>query len=208
LKKRLFFRILFSYCVVILLVALIAGYFSAKQIRLHETRQVEENFLNHARLAALLPLTDMARQVNRLSEVARARVTVINAAGSVLADSQGDAPHMEVHLNRPEVVEARIRGYGKAIRRSSTLRVDMLYVAVAVRDREAIQGYVRMARSLQEVENAVERMYGSLYRTIGFALLPALFLALVYTRKIFRPVQEIRDYTRAIRRGSFPGPFL
>lgn len=208
MKKRLFFRILFSYCVVILLVALIAGYLSAKQIRQHETQQIEENLLNHARMAALLPLPDMAREVNRLGEIARARVTVINAAGNVLADSQGDAPHMEAHLNRPEVVEARIRGYGKAIRRSSTLRVDMLYVAVAVRDREEIRGYVRMACSLQAVENAVERMYGSLYRTIGFALLPALLLALVYTRKIFRPVQEIRDYTRAIRRGELSGTLL
>lgn len=208
MKKRLFFRILFSYCVVILLVALIAGYLSAKQIRQHETQQIEENLLNHARMAALLPLPDMAREVNRLGEIARARVTVINAAGNVLADSQGDAPHMEAHLNRPEVVEARIRGYGKAIRRSSTLRVDMLYVAVAVRDREEIRGYVRMACSLQAVENAVERMYGSLYRTICFALLPALLLALVYTRKIFRPVQEIRDYTRAIRRGELSGTLL
>jgi len=208
LKNRLFFRILFSYFVVILLVTFMAGYLSARQIRLHETQQIEESLLNHARLAALLSLPDMQKQIGHLGQVARARVTVINAGGSVLADSQGDAPHMEAHLNRPEVEEARIRGYGKAIRRSHTLQVDMLYVAVALRNGEAIQGYVRMARPLHEVENAVERMYVSLFRAIGFALIPALLIALLYTRKIFKPVREMRDYTRAIRRGKLPGALL
>jgi len=208
LKNRLFFRILISYFVVILLVAIILGFLSARQIRLHETQQIEESLLNHARLAALLSLPEMQKQIEHLGQVARARVTVINAGGSVLADSQGDAPHMEAHLNRPEVEEARIRGYGKAIRRSHTLQVDMLYVAVVLRKGEAIQGYVRMARPLHEVENAVDLMYVSLYHAIGFALLPALLIALLYTRKISRPIREMRDYTRAVRQGALPGTLL
>jgi two-component system phosphate regulon sensor histidine kinase PhoR len=208
LKQKLFFRILFSYFVVILLVAAIVGFFFAKQVRLHETQKIEESLLNYERLVALLPIPDMAGQIVHLGHVAQARVTVIDAGGRVVADSQGDAPHMEDHINRPEVQEARIKGDGKAIRRSHTLQVDMLYVALVLRDGESVRGYVRMARSLQEVEHAVDRMYGSLYRAIGLALLPALLLAFLYTWKISRPVLEMRDYTRAIRRGELPGTLL
>lgn len=205
MKKRLFFRILFSHVVVILLVVAIVGFFFSRQVRLHETQQIEVSLLHSARLVSLLPLADMKKALSQLAKEAGARVTVIDAGGDVLADSQGDAPHMDVHLNRPEIEEARLRGQGKAVRRSSTLRVDMMYVAVTIRDGEKIRGYVRMARSLREVENAVQRMYGSVYRAMGYALFPALLFAFLHTRKIFRPIREIRDYTRAIRRGELPG---
>jgi len=207
-KNHLFPRILISYVLVILMVAGIAGFLVARQVRLHETQQIEESLLNSARLTAELPLAEMTKQVFHLGRVARARVTVINARGDVLADSQSDAPHMEVHLNRTEVEEARLRGQGTSVRRSSTLGVDMMYVAVAIRDGEEIRGYVRMARSLQEVEMAVKRMYASLYRAIGFALIPAFLLALLFTWKLSRPIREIRNYTRAIRRGDLPGTLL
>jgi len=208
LKNRLFFRILLSYIAVLLLAALIAGYLSARDLRFQETQQIEDTLLNHARLAAMLPLPDLARQVGYLEEVTRTRVTLINAGGSVVADSQGDALRMENHFNRPEVQEARIKGYGKAIHRSSTFKVDMLYMAVAIRQGETIRGYIRMARPLHEVERAVHRLYGSLYRALGFALLPAFLIALLYTRKIFRPIREISQYTRAIRRGELPGALV
>ncbi len=205
MKKRLFFRILISYVVVILLVVAIVGFLFSRNVRLHETEQIEENILHSARLVSLLPLEEMKKAVYGLAQDARGRVTVIDAGGNVLADSQGDVSHMELHLNRPEVEEARLRGQGTAIRRSSTLRVDMMYVAVAIREGEKIRGYVRIARSLREVQEAVDRMYLSLYRTIAFALLPAILLALLYTRKFFRPIGEIRDYTKAIRQGELPG---
>jgi len=204
-KKRLFLRILFSHVVVILLVVAIVGFFFSAQFRHDETQQIEVSLLHSARLVSLLPLADMKKALTQLAKEAEARVTVIDARGDVLADSQGDASHMDIHLNRPEIEEARLRGHGKAVRRSSTLRVDMMYVAVTIRDGEKILGYVRMARSLREVENAVQRMYGSVYRAMGFALFPALLFAFLHTRKIFRPIREIRDYTRAIRRGELPG---
>jgi two-component system, OmpR family, phosphate regulon sensor histidine kinase PhoR len=204
-KRRLFIRILVSYVVVILLVVAIVAVLFSRQIRLNETKKIEESLLRSARMVTLLPLADMKSAVYHLAETAEARVTVIDGRGGVLADSRGDASRMERHLNRPEVEEARLRGFGKSVRRSSTLQDDEIYVAVAIRDGETIRGYVRMGRSLREVEDAVHRMYGFLYRAIGFALLPALLLAILYTWKISRPLREIRDYTHAIRQGELPG---
>ena len=208
MKKRLFIRILISYCAVILLVAAIVAVLFSRQIRLLETKQIEESLLHSARLVSLVPFDKTRSNIRFLAQEAGARVTIIDAGGGVLADSRGEVSQMEIHLNRPEVEEARLRGSGKSVRRSSTLRDDEMYVALAVRDEKGIKGYVRMSRSLKEVEDSVQRMYGFLYRTIGLALLPTLLLALVFTRRIFQPIREIRDYTQAIRRGDHSGTLL
>ncbi|MCU0690756.1 MAG: hypothetical protein MUF54_05080 [Polyangiaceae bacterium] len=68
----------------------------------------------------------------QLADATHARVTMIDAVGRVLGDSQvpgelvGD---MENHGQRPEVVGARLVGRGMARRASATLSTDMLYVA-------------------------------------------------------------------------------
>ncbi len=63
------------------------------------------------------------------------RVTLVDAQGKVFADSEKEIALLENHFNRPEVQEARLRGKGKSIRFSQSIGVDMLYVAVPIKDR-------------------------------------------------------------------------
>src|SRR5256886_11002863 len=49
------------------------------------------------------------------------RVTVINADGQVLADSQSDPSTMENHAGRPEIRDAFAKGDGQSIRHSVTI---------------------------------------------------------------------------------------
>src|SRR5213076_2783070 len=58
------------------------------------------------------------------------RVTVINADGQVLADSQSDPSTMENHAGRPEIRDAFAKGDGQSGRYSVTLRRSLLYYAV------------------------------------------------------------------------------
>src|SRR3984957_20309220 len=44
-----------------------------------------------------------------------ARVTIVDSAGRVLADSAADATKMENHANRPEVQQAITQGRGQAV---------------------------------------------------------------------------------------------
>ena len=80
---------------------------------------------------------------------------------------------MENHLNRPEIQEARLKGKGSSIRYSTTIGVDMLYVAVPVKTGEAITGYVRLARPLYDVRSTIEKVYDS------------FFLAIIYRCRLF-----------------------
>ncbi len=58
------------------------------------------------------------------------RITVIDRNGNVIADSDGSISDMENHISRREVQEALKVGKGTDIRKSETLGIKMLYIAV------------------------------------------------------------------------------
>ncbi|WP_424244212.1 two-component system phosphate regulon sensor histidine kinase PhoR [Elusimicrobium posterum] len=60
------------------------------------------------------------------------RVTVVNADGSVIADSHVAVREMENHAGRSEIKDVFDSGRSVSLRHSSTLNEDLLYVAVPV----------------------------------------------------------------------------
>ena len=75
----------------------------------------------------------LQEQVENLTEVAlkeNARLTVIDTAGNVLADSEYDSvASMGNHLEREEIQDALEQGMGHATRYSGTTQEHLLYVA-------------------------------------------------------------------------------
>lgn len=73
---------------------------------------------------------------NRISEykdafnIENMRITVIDRNGNVIADSDSSISDMENHISRREVQEALKDGKGTDIRKSETLGIKMLYIAV------------------------------------------------------------------------------
>ena len=74
-------------------------------------------------------LADIAAQEG---QAAGARVTIIDATGKVMADSEANSASMENHAKRPEFVEALSGKIGINERRSATIGIPFLYVAVPV----------------------------------------------------------------------------
>lgn len=75
---------------------------------------------------------NLKEQVDALNPLAyndQTRLTIIDVDGKVLADS-GEDDILENHKSREEVKEALSEGVGSATRYSSTLRCNMLYVAL------------------------------------------------------------------------------
>src|SRR5256885_12627283 len=119
----------------------VAGALFATTMRAQIDRRIEDTLVAEARMAADLlaragPIANVAEadeEADRLGELLGARVTFIAADGRVVGDSaetlEGVAA-MENHADRPEVVEARAAGIGRARRYSATLKIDMLYIAV------------------------------------------------------------------------------
>ena len=78
----------------------------------------------------------------RMAQEAHERITLIDARGVVLADSEEDPSRMENHSLRPEVAAA-IRGDRGFLAPLSTVRRWTVYVAVPVTVNGMVHGVVR-----------------------------------------------------------------
>jgi two-component system phosphate regulon sensor histidine kinase PhoR len=125
------------------------------------------------------------------------RVTLIAGDGRVIGDSDVPADRLaalENHAGRPEVRTALAGGTGRATRRSASIDVELLYIAVPGRDSIAV---VRLAEPLRSIA-ALDR---SLWRlSLGAALLAGL-LSMPFALWIAgRQSERIRALERAAQR--------
>jgi two-component system phosphate regulon sensor histidine kinase PhoR len=197
----------------------VAGVLFATTMRRQIDARIEGTLVAEARLAAELlagtpaapvpTLPELDEEADRIAQLIGARVTFIAADGRVLGDSSEtlDAiATMENHAQRPEVVQARETGMGRAQRYSSTLRIDMLYVAVPVRH-PAI-AIVRMALPLTDVRQQLQPVLTATLVALSLALLGAAVIAWVFSARIGRRVRLIAQVADRYRLGDLTPPRL
>ena len=202
---RLFYKLFGAYVVIGVLAVLIAGFFIERQLRTGLTHWIEEEMTAQAGVMLLMPDREIVSQVAALSERARARITMIDAQGRVLSDSEPRLIDVDNHLNRSEIQEARIKGKGTATRFSRTLREDSLYVALARRDGAALTGYLRLSRTLADVNAAIERFRHGVLQVLLLVVVCAMLLAMIFSMRLVSPIWEMADFTDKIRRGDLSG---
>ena len=135
----------------------------------------------------------------------RARVTVIDSGGVVLADSRHDPETMENHQARPEVRAALSGHPGSAVRRSATLDIDFLYYAAPVEMPGYPGAVLRLAMPLEQVGASIATVRMLILRTSGFAALLALALAYVIARNVTGRVRRIEAYATELVNADYSG---
>ena len=188
---------------------------------LHRERrqELDERVLDQARvLAALLPaagdsvLADPPRLRDACDRLVRLlhretgmRLTVIDTAGIVLAESglaPSDVEAMENHRERPEIRAALEAGVGRSSRPSPTLKTPMAYVAVrwgpAARPLGVARAALPMTRVIAEENRGRGRLLAVVLGALGFAAI----LGYVAARRITRPVARLSAETRRIAEGA------
>jgi two-component system phosphate regulon sensor histidine kinase PhoR len=140
--------------------------------------------------------------VRRLAAEAGVRITVIDANGVVLGESERDATTLENHASRPEVATALAGGTGRSLRFSSTIQRDLEYVAVPVRRGGRIVGVARTAVPITAVAELTDRAAGAIGIAALVAAIAAIGLSLALGRAIARPIVRLTD--AAARGGPFP----
>jgi two-component system phosphate regulon sensor histidine kinase PhoR len=166
---------------------LIAGLVLRHRTAADVTRQIRSDLVQRAlvvaecvRVGAVRP-TDFAAldgAADHLGNLSKTRVSLIRQDGVVVGDS--DVPlnllqHVENHLGRPEVQQAIATGVGSDVRRSETVRLNMMYVTVPWRNATDTLGVVRLALPLKEVEATSN----ALAFQLGFGALVAVVVALL-----------------------------
>ena len=170
-------------------------------------RQLEDDLLQETLIAAdvvapLVPVADSADidvAVEWLAQGLGARVTVIAADGTVLADSEGDADSMEDHSHRPEIQEAMSSGTGTSLRESSTIGAPFVYVARSVARPEFV---VRLGLPF----DAVDELVRDTQRRIAVAAVVAAVLMTgagwFVARRIGKALADIRIQATAVAVGD------
>ena len=148
--------------------------------------QVRRDLQMLAQVAVHITDSDNESAIGALFEEKDARLTLIEADGTVLYESLPDA-QPENHAQRPEVVEAKEKGEGFAKRESQTSGYDTYYYAMRTKD----------GRILRTALDA--RSFFSLYQeTIPAAILCFVLVlvlstgvAVLVTKRIVKPIEQM-----------------
>ena len=115
------------------------------------------------------------------------RVTLINADGDVLFDSDTDEREMEDHASRPEVEQALATGRGSAERASSTLGEVMLYEAVRLADGSV----VRLSQAQASYLAVLSSLVGPVLLMAAVGVAASIVAARRASRRIIEPLLEV-----------------
>jgi two-component system phosphate regulon sensor histidine kinase PhoR len=144
----------------------------------------------------------LAELCRRIRPRAGMRITVILPSGQVVADSDESPLAMDDHGDRDEVRQALAEGMGSAVRYSYTLKHEMLYVAARIAKQGRVLGVVRTAGSA----SLLDRDLVALEARVGLAglavALVAAAISLWVSRRISRPMEEIRRGAEQLARGD------
>ncbi len=206
MKRGIFTRIFILYAAILLLSAAGTELYVTGAVRDNQIASLREGLAVQAELIAKdipfrhpVPLDPLCRQ---LKNTTRARVTIIAADGRVLGDSDHDSSTMENHRGRIEVQQADLAGVGMTIRRSDTLRADLLYVAKKVLRDDTPVGFVRLSVPLIDLDASVNRLRLKILSVVIATLLASGLFLFWQVERLRRFTVQIRDFATDVARGD------
>ena len=136
MRNRIFFKLLVAFAVVIAAATVTLDFEVRRAWEASVRQQIEQHLRQKAAMFANRVQDNHDHPVqqitNQAAQSAGARATVIDKSGKVLADSEADPATMENHATRPEFVSALKGTVGSDTRRSHTVGVPFLYIAVPI----------------------------------------------------------------------------
>ena len=191
MKNTLFLRIYGGFCIIIAGAAALILLFSFRAIR---SAYLDDQAAHLEGLAEILKpavvssldrgraqaLEQLAGDVERGAQV---RVTVVDATGTVLADSEEAPGRMESHQYRPEIFRSLKGEPARAVRRSSTVKADMLYMSFPLFEGGKVVGALRLSRFMKDIDGLLAHLRR---RIVGTALgvMALVFLAMLFFSRV------------------------
>ena len=137
------------------------------------------------------------------SKLAQARLTIIASDGTVIGESHDDRTRMDNHSNRPEIIDAKLKGEGTSIRFSHTEGYDMLYAAVLVNDNSGtLTGFIRLAVPLNSVEATIRQLQSTILIFSLVAMIIAVILAFWIASRSTKPLLLLTQAAEKIASGD------
>ncbi|MGD9160084.1 MAG: ATP-binding protein [Desulfobacteraceae bacterium] len=210
-KRRLIWVLYPSYLLIILLSIISVTWYASVSSRKFFLKQTENNLEIRARffenrIQNLLdspdPLT-IDRLCKKIGESTSTRITIILPSGKVIGDSESDPAHMDNHGDRPEFLGAVKNKKGISTRHSLTLDKNLMYVGIPVYKKNQLQAVIRTSIPVDVIDEAIDRIQRKI---ILSGIIIAFFTAivcLIISRRISRPIEELRKNAEGISKGEF-----
>ncbi len=210
-RKRLLW-LLFPSQLIVTLTALFAFiWFGAYAIRSFHLEQTAAGLTARARLLEGSVRTYLERddQAGLLAFCREAghnsgtRITVVAHDGLVLADSHEEPARMENHGDRPEIIAALAGGIAPATRYSQTLQARLMYLAIPLREQDKTVAVLRTALPVTAVDQALAAIHRQIAWGCLLVVLLVAGLAWVLSRRISKPLEEMRQGAERFANGEF-----
>ncbi|HEY5627814.1 MAG TPA: histidine kinase dimerization/phospho-acceptor domain-containing protein, partial [Nitrospira sp.] len=158
--------------------------------------------------SASLPSTAQLQSVVREFDArALARVTLIDAAGQVLADSSvqdQDIPAVENHGMRPEIQQAEATGTGTDLRASQTTGKRTLYRAIRIDrpDQDSSAIFLRLGLPMTVLDQELVKLKRNLILAFASAFLIAVGLSVWLAKGLTKPLMDMAAAARQLAAGD------
>lgn len=211
MTKKISWKLFFTYIIIIIICITFTGILAIISLRNFYINHLSSNLKSNATLVTNILEDDLA--TNNLSQIKlktkdlgkelEIRITIIDINGIILGDSEKDPALMENHSDRPEIKEALQGKTGKSIRYSSTLEIDMLYLAIPIIKNNQTLGIARLSLPLTEVNKNISNLHKIIILATAIALVIASIISLIISLTITRPLQEMTKVSQKISKGDF-----
>ncbi len=209
-KKQLFWQLFPSYLVITLVSLFAIGWYASNSMRHFYMNHIASDLEARARLLKkqiadfLSPLdtTQIDLVCKKIGKPLSTRITVILPSGKVAGDSEEEPERMDNHADRPEVIKAFAGRVGNAIRYSSTLQQNMMYVATPLRQDNKIIAVLRTSIPVTSIDNELKSIQ---IKMVLVGMLIALFAALIslfVSRRISRPIEKMKQGAKKFADGD------
>ncbi len=208
MRSGIFLKLMACFLVVILAAAVMFDLMLGGAWESSLRAEIERNLVQKTKLLAHRVETD--RSGHSLSDIAAqeaqaagARVTIVDSAGKVLADSEFSPDALGDVVQRKEFVTALSGNVGVDQRRSAAIGIPFLYVAVPISG-----GAVRLAYPLSDVEAVSAQVRHRLGWASAMVFVLALAVAAVAAVWSARRLERIVDVAARIAEGDLKARVL
>jgi two-component system phosphate regulon sensor histidine kinase PhoR len=204
----IFRKLLLSAFLLIAATLLVMDFYLVRHTERREAEKVQQQLVAEARilrgeLDSVAP-AELDEWADRAGERAQARVTLIDPAGNVLADSQFDPLGMENHDDRPEVREAAAGRTGTSIRRSATGDLELCYAAIPLTYGGQPGWVLRLAVPLSDIRLVVGELRRGILAASLAAAAVALAIAYIFSRSFTRRVRRLQAFAERLPEARQP----
>ena len=211
LFRGLRWKITRSFLAVVLITMILLSFAIYKTLELEMYKSLESRLASEVTLVRDIvkdyyvnpkPSQELVIKTTELEKEMGVRITLIDAAGNVLADSEEPLVNLTNHLSRPEIQRANQEGLGVSKRLSATQNRNALYVAVPVLQGNQTVGYVRLAMPLTQIEDAAFQLWWAALLYIFGALVVIGFATHRIGRMVTDPINEMIGWARRMAPGQ------